>query len=151
LELAAARGCEPAQTALATLVGTINNDEDSARETLPRDEEAEAVKSEAEAGRVVVAQEGVRELDEASTGDKRMKKGKSDHEKCSFCGKREQKPDSKLKACGGCGEVRYCSQECQTSHWKKGHKLSCHDEMGFSYAQVEEYTSISKNRNTDLF
>ena len=27
--------------------------------------------------------------------------------------------------CGGCGDISYCSKECQKSHWKKGHKSSC--------------------------
>ena len=27
--------------------------------------------------------------------------------------------------CGGCGDISYCSKECQKSHWKSGHKSSC--------------------------
>jgi hypothetical protein len=32
----------------------------------------------------------------------------------------------KLKRCGGCGTVRYCSAECQRTHWRKqGHYKVC--------------------------
>ncbi|CAI5522993.1 unnamed protein product [Closterium sp. Naga37s-1] len=30
----------------------------------------------------------------------------------------------KLKSCGGCGKVAYCSRECQKAHWPS-HKLTC--------------------------
>ncbi|KZV61601.1 hypothetical protein PENSPDRAFT_693269 [Peniophora sp. CONT] len=33
--------------------------------------------------------------------------------------------DVAIKQCKGCGEARYCSRECQTTHWKKGHKVDC--------------------------
>ena len=33
---------------------------------------------------------------------------------------------AKLKACGRCLSVRYCSQECQKKHWGEGgHKAAC--------------------------
>ncbi|KAG2492836.1 hypothetical protein HYH03_008990 [Edaphochlamys debaryana] len=31
----------------------------------------------------------------------------------------------KLKQCGGCKAVRYCGRECQTVHWRSGHKGEC--------------------------
>eukprot|EP00873_Tetraselmis_striata_P044661 jgi/Tetstr1/464925/TSEL_009659.t1 len=43
---------------------------------------------------------------------------------CSLCGKgppyREQ-----LKLCAKCRGAKYCSRECQTAHWKAGHKEQC--------------------------
>lgn len=30
-----------------------------------------------------------------------------------------------LKKCGACKMARYCSKECQTKHWKEGHKRTC--------------------------
>ena len=38
--------------------------------------------------------------------------------KCQVCGKEGR------KKCGGCGEVQYCSRECQTKDWKS-HKSVC--------------------------
>ncbi|KAG2438177.1 hypothetical protein HXX76_005783 [Chlamydomonas incerta] len=29
------------------------------------------------------------------------------------------------RLCGGCRAVRYCCQECQRAHWKRGHKADC--------------------------
>jgi hypothetical protein len=42
---------------------------------------------------------------------------------CANCGKHDD-PDS-LVWCGGCGSVRYCSKECQVSHWRSTHKKEC--------------------------
>ena len=39
---------------------------------------------------------------------------------CIFCSK--QSPE--LLQCSGCGDVRYCGQACQKSHWKH-HKKDC--------------------------
>ena len=42
-------------------------------------------------------------------------------EKCNFC----HIPSKDLKKCANCGQVRYCSRECQKKHWKE-HKTDCH-------------------------
>lgn len=42
----------------------------------------------------------------------------------SLCAHHQAEPDVQLKACQGCGEVRYCSRECQKSDWKE-HKGHC--------------------------
>ena len=42
---------------------------------------------------------------------------------CANCGKAEV-DDVKLKKCGGCGLVKYCSIECQKNHWPQ-HKREC--------------------------
>ncbi|KZV76041.1 hypothetical protein PENSPDRAFT_496964 [Peniophora sp. CONT] len=39
---------------------------------------------------------------------------------------KEELPETKLKACAGCGETRYCGRDCQKSDWTKGaHKQRC--------------------------
>ncbi|KZV77762.1 hypothetical protein PENSPDRAFT_645365 [Peniophora sp. CONT] len=42
----------------------------------------------------------------------------------SLCAHHYAEPDVQLKACQGCGEVRYCSRACQKSDWK-AHKGRC--------------------------
>ena len=37
---------------------------------------------------------------------------------CAACGKAD--PGVKLKKCGQCGKVSYCSVDCQRQHWKVG-------------------------------
>ena len=45
---------------------------------------------------------------------------------CAMCGGPPSGEGSKLKACGRCTSVRYCSQECQKKHWQGGgHKEAC--------------------------
>ena len=42
---------------------------------------------------------------------------------CANCGKAEE-DDNKLKTCTSCKMVKYCSRDCQRSHWPK-HKKAC--------------------------
>ncbi|KAI0067715.1 hypothetical protein BV25DRAFT_1896715 [Artomyces pyxidatus] len=35
------------------------------------------------------------------------------------------KPRSELKVCSKCKLAKYCSQTCQKSHWRSGHKVQC--------------------------
>lgn len=42
---------------------------------------------------------------------------------CSFCSKELGK--DAIKRCGQCKKRIYCSRECQTNDWKKGHKKEC--------------------------
>ncbi|TFY73711.1 hypothetical protein EWM64_g10301, partial [Hericium alpestre] len=42
---------------------------------------------------------------------------------CDIC--RKQALKKAFKRCTGCGVVVYCSKECQTTGWKKGHKEEC--------------------------
>jgi len=52
-------------------------------------------------------------------------------EMCCICGsdKREleddKKVDGELIKCGQCGQVKYCSIQCQVVGWKVGHKNAC--------------------------
>ncbi|KZV77343.1 hypothetical protein PENSPDRAFT_182565 [Peniophora sp. CONT] len=42
------------------------------------------------------------------------------------CEHSTRKSSGRLLACKGCGEVVYCSRQCQVSHWKEGgHKQVC--------------------------
>ncbi|KAL1838471.1 hypothetical protein VTJ49DRAFT_2639 [Mycothermus thermophilus] len=53
--------------------------------------------------------------------------------KCESCGKGsgggggggEEEGGKGLKKCTGCGEVEYCSKECQITAWNEGHKADC--------------------------
>ena len=58
---------------------------------------------------------------------------------CAKCGKAEKKAGGELLACGGCHERKYCSKECQKSHWKM-HKIICArpaDQMAKFMASIE--------------
>jgi len=43
---------------------------------------------------------------------------------CDYCNVPESS-DFKLKECGRCHMVMYCSRDCQTKHWKEAHKAVC--------------------------
>jgi MYND finger len=40
---------------------------------------------------------------------------------CGCCAKKT----CNLRKCSSCKSVGYCGKECQTKHWKMGHKLDC--------------------------
>ena len=42
------------------------------------------------------------------------------HDPCALC----HKPNA-TKRCGRCRAVVYCSRDCQATHWKRAHKLTC--------------------------
>ncbi|KLO16510.1 hypothetical protein SCHPADRAFT_995084 [Schizopora paradoxa] len=43
---------------------------------------------------------------------------------CAQCGKREVR--NSFQKCAGCGNVLYCSKDCQVEHWKSGgHRATC--------------------------
>lgn len=44
-------------------------------------------------------------------------------EKCALCGKKETET-LKLKRCGACKKIKYCSGECQKKDWHT-HKQTC--------------------------
>jgi len=43
---------------------------------------------------------------------------------CACC-KKGSMPTNTLKKCSACKRVLYCSKECQSRHWKEGHKKVC--------------------------
>ena len=47
--------------------------------------------------------------------------------KCTNCGKPNLHGVAKetLRACIICKAAYYCGKECQTYHWKAGHKIDC--------------------------
>ncbi|KAI9106808.1 hypothetical protein K1719_022336 [Acacia pycnantha] len=52
---------------------------------------------------------------------------------CAVCGQ------SGTKKCSRCKAVRYCSEACQVSHWKSGHKTECknfHQANGSNSTQI---------------
>ncbi|KAL8714524.1 MAG: hypothetical protein Q9220_001472 [cf. Caloplaca sp. 1 TL-2023] len=56
------------------------------------------------------------ELDFSTTGDE----AQTTSARCDKC----NSGSNQLKACGGCGKVRYCSRDCQKAAWKT-HKAQC--------------------------
>ena len=44
---------------------------------------------------------------------------------CNTCGAKGDLKKRKLKKCGRCKEVYYCSRDCQVEDWKAGHKDTC--------------------------
>jgi len=45
---------------------------------------------------------------------------------CGGCGVDvKASPERKFKACGRCRSAWYCGKECQTKHWRAGHKIDC--------------------------
>lgn len=49
----------------------------------------------------------------------RLERLKRVHCAWTLCAHHCTEPDVQLKACQGCGEVRYCSRACQKSDWKE--------------------------------
>jgi len=60
--------------------------------------------------------------------------------KCSnpSCSKRKEN----MKKCGNCKVVKYCSKECQVTHWKNGHKAECE--------RFKETASERKGKHLDV-
>ena len=44
---------------------------------------------------------------------------------CSYCSKAVDPDGEKLKRCSRCLRTAYCNADCQTAHWKGGHKQVC--------------------------
>jgi hypothetical protein len=44
---------------------------------------------------------------------------------CAFCLAREEEGKEALKECPHCGEVAYCSKECQEADWFFRHEKTC--------------------------
>lgn len=61
---------------------------------------------------------------------------------CLNCGRKEE-PGDKLKKCGKCEDVCYCSRECEKAHWKK-HKKTCTPQ--FSSADNAMLTEVERIR-----
>jgi len=66
--------------------------------------------------------------------------------RCSYCNKNVGR--DKVKTCGRCRLVRYCSKECQVASWKRTHKLRCSPSLRESLAKDPEghalNTALSK-------
>eukprot|EP00005_Dracoamoeba_jomungandri_P013946 CAMPEP_0174270816 /NCGR_PEP_ID=MMETSP0439-20130205/45819_1 /TAXON_ID=0 /ORGANISM="Stereomyxa ramosa, Strain Chinc5" /LENGTH=132 /DNA_ID=CAMNT_0015360387 /DNA_START=104 /DNA_END=498 /DNA_ORIENTATION=- len=65
-------------------------------------------------------------------------------ETCMYCGN-----TGKLKKCGGCQIVSYCSKSCQRSHWK-AHKFSCTKETCLTKIEARS-TGTADNKGLGLF
>jgi len=48
-------------------------------------------------------------------------------DECANCRTRREEgpPSARLKKCGSCKAVAYCSSQCQRQHWKAAHKAEC--------------------------
>jgi hypothetical protein len=71
---------------------------------------------------------------ESHKGDDGEERGPC-RDKCANCQVCDE--GQKLKRCGGCGAVLYCSKACQLAHWKRGgHKAVC------KAAQAQEMAAV---------
>ena len=61
---------------------------------------------------------------------------------CTFCGKTPEAGSKELQKCSKCQAVWYCSKECQTKHWKGGHKAMCSFPKAKHPTFIDPYTSI---------
>lgn len=59
---------------------------------------------------------------------------------CAVCG------NSTTKQCSGCKRVRYCSETCQSSHWKSGHKTKCKDFQLFGKENEWQSAAMQRGR-----
>ncbi|CAI5956158.1 unnamed protein product [Closterium sp. NIES-65] len=55
----------------------------------------------------------------------------------------------KLRRCGGCGKVAYCSRECQKAHWPS-HKLTCPGRSSGKKSGKDESKDGSGNSGTTI-
>ncbi|CAI6010758.1 unnamed protein product [Closterium sp. NIES-65] len=55
----------------------------------------------------------------------------------------------KLRSCGGCGKVAYCSRECQKAHWPS-HKLTCPGRTNGKKIGKDESKDGSGNSGTTI-
>ncbi|KAJ7635680.1 hypothetical protein DFH06DRAFT_661106 [Mycena polygramma] len=55
-------------------------------------------------------------------------------------------PKSELRRCSTCLELYYCSETCQTTDWRAGHRNVCHTFSGFRRLAEEEQCNV-KDRN----
>ena len=46
---------------------------------------------------------------------------------CAHCGVDKALDGKRLRACARCKCTFYCGKECQTSHWRAGHKNCCRE------------------------
>ncbi len=58
-------------------------------------------------------------------------------DECDACATPAGQITGGLKRCGRCKYVGYCSKQCQSSHWKKQHKLVC-ERMSFAAQEATE-------------
>ena len=64
-------------------------------------------------------------------GEEKFQEMDSSHRsKCAKCLKPASSISGAMKRCTRCKLMRYCSAECQRSHWKAGHSLDCCDKNG---------------------
>jgi hypothetical protein len=57
-----------------------------------------------------------------------LKKKLTRGEMCANCFVLENDLQRKLLQCSRCRQIKYCSRDCQTDHWKKTHKMLCKKE-----------------------
>lgn len=60
---------------------------------------------------------------------------------CWACGI-EGDEDLQLRVCSACHTARYCSKECQLSHWKRGHKEECKPKVRPKQAEADKVKQL---------
>jgi uncharacterized protein len=71
-------------------------------------------------------------------------------DKCGCC-KTPESDDIPIKRCAGCLSIGYCSKDCQTKHWKMGHKMDCKGLMKFMKSVLKEKEKDSRTRDKTEF
>eukprot|EP00121_Abeoforma_whisleri_P001159 Awhi_evm1s1029 len=69
-------------------------------------------------------------------------------QECASCGmKNNTRNGVKLKLCGGCKKVKYCSRDCAKIDWKKRHKQHCSRQQDETWTQrlAEEQKMINED------
>jgi hypothetical protein len=61
---------------------------------------------------------------------------------CAYCDCTE----AKLRTCGACGSVWYCSTDCQRTHWRKSHRWVC----GLLAAPITPGGSVAVHRDAEV-
>ncbi|XP_020548505.1 ubiquitin carboxyl-terminal hydrolase 19-like, partial [Sesamum indicum] len=63
---------------------------------------------------------------------------------CAVCGRLTN------KQCARCKMVKYCSEDCQRSHWNSEHMMKCKDLQSFYRANNTKSTSLLRERKASL-